>query len=256
MKFTTRFFAAFILFGLGVVQPATAAEEAKSLHAQPWSWQGPFGKFDQQQLQRGFQIYKEVCSACHSMNYLYYRNLSDLGYSAAQIKVIASEYELIDGVDDAGEPFTRTAVASDRFVAPFANDQAARASNGGALPPDLTLMADARAQGSDYIYALIAGYEEAPAGLELSPGQYYNSFFPGGAIAMAPPLAAGQVSYADGSPETIDQYSRDIAAFLTWAAEPNLEQRKRLGFQVMIVLFLFLLLTIVVKQRVWRNIPH
>ncbi len=243
-------------YGLSSAEALAAEKEVAHPTAQNWSWQGPFGKFDQQQLQRGFQIYKEVCSACHGLQYLSYRNLGDLGYSKAQIKTIASEYEITDSVDDEGEPVTRPARPADRFVAPFANDQAARAANGGSLPPDLTLMAEARANGSNYIHALLVGYQEAPEGTLLNPGQYYNPFFPGSAIAMAPPLAEGQVSYADGSPETVDQYARDVTAFLTWAAEPNLETRKKTGFQVMIVLFMFLILTILVKRRTWRNVPH
>nr|WP_235911897.1 cytochrome c1 [Mesorhizobium xinjiangense] len=238
-----------------------------------WSFAGPFGTYDKGQLQRGFKIYKEVCSACHSMNLVPFRALEDLGYSEAQVKTIAAEYMVTDGPDDNGDMFERAAIPSDHFPAPFANPQAAAAANGGAAPPDFSLIAKARAVergfptfvfdiftqyaegGPDYIHALLIGYdEEPPEGMQIPTGTYYNPHFIGGkSLAMAPPLSEGIVTYDDGSPETVDQYASDVAAFLMWAAEPHMEERKKTGFRVMVFLILFAGLVYMTKRKVWAD---
>ncbi len=244
----------------------------KELH---WSFGGPFGHWDIGQLQRGLKIYTEVCAACHSMQLLSYRNLTDLGYSEDQVKAYAAEYEVTDGPNEEGEMFDRPARPSDRFVSPFANEKAARASNNGAFPPDMTLLAKARApergfptfifdiftayaeNGPDYLYSLLTGYQDAPAGTKLEEGTHYNPYFIGGkALAMANPLSDELVSYDDGTPETVDQYAKDISAFLMWTAEPTLVSRKAMGFKVMAFLFLFAGLLFYTKKKVWSDIAH
>lgn len=242
--------------------------------AQKWSFAGPFGKFDRGQLQRGFKVYKEVCATCHSMNYLAFRNLAEPGgpgYTPAQAAAVAAEYKIKDGPNDAGEMFERPGRPADRFPAPFPNEQAARAANGGAFPPDMSLIAKARTyergfpwflidivtqyqeQGPDYIVALMTGYEDAPKGFALPAGTTYNKYFPGHAIGMPKPINDGQVTYEDGSPQTVEQYSKDVTAFLMWAAEPHMEARKRIGFQVMIFLILLSGLLYFTKKKVWAS---
>lgn len=240
-----------------------------------WSFAGPFGKYDKGQLQRGLKIYKEVCAACHSMNLVSFRTLEDLGYSDAQVKTFASEYEVQDGPNDSGDMFNRKAVPSDHFPSPFPNTQAAAAANGGAAPPDFSLIAKARGVtrgfplfvadiftqyqegGPDYIYSLLTGYQEPPQGVEVPTGTHFNPYFGSAvALAMAPPLSDGQVTYDDGSPQTLDQYAKDISAFLMWAAEPHLEDRKRMGFMVMIFLAIFTILVYLTKKSVYANKEH
>ncbi|MCA0276903.1 MAG: cytochrome c1 [Proteobacteria bacterium] len=272
---------------VGTAGAAVAAEEANHA-AEPthfpihkpkemdWTFAGPFGSFDKAQLQRGLKIYKEVCSACHSMNLVAFRTLEDLGYSEAQVKAFAAEYEVQDGPNGDGEMFTRKALPGDHFPSPFPNSAAAAAANNGAAPPDFSLIAKARgvergfptfvfdiftmyaSNGPDYIHALLTGYDEQPpAGMEIAEGTHYNPFFIGGkSLAMAKPLSDGQVTYEDGSPETVEQYSRDVAAFLMWAAEPHLVARKQTGFAVMIFLVLFAGLVYATKRRVWANVAH
>ncbi len=241
-----------------------------------WSFAGPFGTYDKGQLQRGFKIYKEVCAACHSMNLVPFRALEALGYSEAQVKAVAAEYTVEDGPDGNGDMFERAAIPSDHFPSPFPNAEAAAAANGGAAPPDFSLIAKARAvergfptfifdiftqyaeSGPDYIHALLTGYDETPPeGMEIPEGTYYNPYFIAGkSLAMAPPLSEGIVTYEDGTPETVDQYSRDVAAFLMWAAEPHLEERKKMGFRVMVFLILFAGLVYLTKRKVWSEVAH
>jgi ubiquinol-cytochrome c reductase cytochrome c1 subunit len=241
-----------------------------------WSFAGPFGHYDKQQLQRGLKIYKEVCSACHSMHLVPFRSLEELGYSEAQVKAFASEYEVQDGPNAEGEMFTRKALPSDYFPSPFPNVQAAAAANNGAAPPDFSLIAKAREVergfprfvfdiftqyqegGPDYIHALLTGFnEKPPEGMKIPEGSHYNPYFIAAkSLAMAPPLQDGQVTYDDGSPQTLAQYSQDISAFLMWAAEPHLEERKKTGFRVMIFLILFAGLIYVAKRRIWADIEH
>lgn len=221
---------------------------------QTWSFSGAFGTFDRGELQRGFQVYEEVCASCHSLNFISFRNLVNLGFDENEIKAIASEYEVKDGPNDDGEMYMRRAVAADRFPAPYTNDNAARASNNGALPPDLSLMVDARVGGADYIFALLSGYHEVPAGKEIGEGMYYNAYYPGQQIAMPSPLVNDGVEYGDGTRATLTQQARDVSAFLAWATEPNLEQRKRTG--VMVVLFLIVMtgLFYYSKKKIWSDV--
>jgi len=255
-----------------VALPASAAEQEAPPKLK-WSFAGPFGKYDEAQLQRGFKIYKEVCSACHSIQMLAFRNLADRGgpgFSEEQAAAVASEYKIKD-LDDRGEPTDRAGRPADTFPPPFANELAAKAANGGTAPPDMSTLAKARTyqrgfpwfvfdmftqyqeQGPDYIAALLKGYEEPPKDFKLPSGTHYNKYFPGHTIAMPPPLQAGQVTYDDGAPQTMDQYSRDISAFLMWVAEPHLVQRKRIGFQVMIFLIVLAGLMYFTKKKVWSE---
>ncbi|RFC62461.1 cytochrome c1 [Fulvimarina endophytica] len=274
--------------GVVAVEEEHAAEAAEEGHAETphyplkkpeevdWSFDGPFGTWDLAQLQRGFQVYREVCSACHSMNFVAFRNLEALGYSEDQISSLAGEYTVQDGPDDTGEMFERPAVGSDYLPAPYPNPQAAAASNNGAVPPDLSLIAKARAvergfptfvfdiftqyaeAGPDYIHALLTGYgEEPPAGVQVMDGTYYNPYFiSSAALAMPQPIYEDQVTYSDGAPQTVEQYSRDVTAFLMWAAEPHMTERKATGFVTMIFLIVFAVLLFLVKRRVWASTPH
>ncbi len=227
-------------------------------------------------MQRGLKVYKEVCAACHSMKLVAFRTLEDLGYSEAQVKALAAEYTINDGPNDAGDMFDRPGIPSDYFPAPFPNDQAAAAANGGAAPPDMSLLAKARgvergfprfvfdiftqyAQGGpDYIHSLLTGYDEQPpAGMEIPEGTHYNPYFIAGvSLKMPNPLSDDQVTYDDGAPQTIDQYSRDVSAFLMWAAEPHLEARKKTGFRVLVFLLLFGALVYLTKRKVWAGVAH
>lgn len=244
-----------------------------------WSFAGVFGTYDRGQLQRGFQVYREVCASCHGLKYVAFRTLADEdgpGFTEAQVAALAAEYQIQDGPNTDGDMFERPGRPSDRFPSPFPNDQAAAVANGGAVPPDLSLIAKARSAprgplntvldfftqyqeaGPDYIHALLTGYDqEPPHGIVIPDGVYYNPYFLGGpALAMPPPLSDGVVTYADGSPETIDQYSRDVSAFLMWSAEPHLMARKRLGFSVMVFLLVFATLMYLTKRRVWAAVAH
>ena len=252
--------------------PHYPLEHPKHAH---WSFAGPFGHWDIGQLQRGLQIYKEVCSACHSMSLVSFRDLEELGYSPEQVKAFAAEYTVTDGPNAEGDMFERPAVGSDKFPSPFPNTEAAAAANNGAAPPDFSLLAKARApergfptfifdiftlyaeNGPDYIYSLLTGYQDPPAGVEVPDTAHYNPYFIAGpALAMAAPLSDGVVTYEDGSPETVDQYAHDVAAFMMWAAEPKLVERKALGFKVMIFLSIFAILLYLSKKAVWAGLKE
>jgi ubiquinol-cytochrome c reductase cytochrome b/c1 subunit len=257
---------------------AVCAQESEAPPEQHWSFAGPFGLYDTAQLQRGFKIYREVCSNCHSLKLLAFRNLADAGgpsFTEAQAAAIAATFQVTAGPNDQGEMFQRPGKISDRFPPPFANDQAARNANGGALPPDMSDLAKARTyergfpwfiidaftqyqeEGPDYIHGILNGYEDPPpAGVTLPPGAQYNKYFPGHAIGMPKPLSDGQVEYTDGTPTTVDQYGRDVAAFLAWASEPKLDERKRLGFQVFIFLIVLTGLLYFTKKKVWHDVLH
>ena len=224
------------------------------LPKQDWSFQGIFGTYDRGEAQRGLQVYKEVCAGCHGLSLIHYRNLSDLGYTEDQIKAFASEYEVQDGPDNEGEMFMRPAKPSDRFVNPFPNDNAARAGNNGSLPPDLSLIAEARIGGSDYLYNLMVGYVDPPAGVEVADGMSYNAFFAGHQIAMPPPLSDEGVEYEDGTKATVAQMARDVTTFLTWASEPNMEERKGMGIKVLLFLIVFTGMIIAVKKKIWSDV--
>jgi len=246
-----------ILFGLTLVtiSDADAAGDALEPPDHEWSHTGVFGTFDRAELQRGFQVFQEVCASCHSLNYIAFRNLIEIGFSEDQVKAIASEYEVEDGPDGEGEMFMRSARPSDYFPAPFANSQAARSANGGSLPPDLSLMVKARDGGLDYLYGILVGYEEEPPdGFELAEGMSYNHYFPGHQIAMPEPLYEDAVEYSDGTEASIDQLAHDVSVFLAWTAEPELEIRKQTGLKVLIFLAVFTALIYIIKRRVWAKL--
>ena len=220
-----------------------------------FSWEGVFGSYDKATLKRGWQVFHDVCSNCHSMRLVSYRNLADLGFNADEIKTFAAEKEVQDGPNDEGQMFMRPARASDRFVPPFANEKAAQAANGGALPPDLSLMAKARGNGPYYVYSLLLGYEdEAPADHPIPEGKMYNHYFPGNAISMPPPIMDDAVAYADGTKASKEQIAKDIVTFLNWAAEPELDARKSMGVKVMIFLAVLTALLYALKRQIWKDI--
>lgn len=245
-----------ILFAAVVFAAPAMANEGMEYPKVDWHQSGPFGTFDRAQLQRGFQVYKQVCAACHSMKQLSYRNLEALGYDEGQIKAIASEYMVSDGPNDQGEMFERAARPSDKFKSPFANEQAARAANGGALPKDLSLMVKARHGREDYVHALLTGYVEPPEGFNVPEGMHYNQYFEGHLIGMPAPLVEGAVSYADGTEASVDQMAKDVATFLAWAAEPEMETRKKMGMQVILFLAVFSVVMYLAKKEVWKSIKH
>ncbi|MDC0139257.1 cytochrome c1 [Hyphomicrobiales bacterium] len=254
-----------------------AGEGVSKVKEQDWTFSGVFGYYDRGELQRGFQVYKEVCSSCHSMKYVYYRNLSEPGgpgFSVDEAKAIAAEFTVVDGPDASGDMFERNAVPSDKFVSPYDNDAMARMSNGGALPPDLSLIAKARStergfplwiidlftgyqeQGVDYVYALLNGYKDMPSDFPLQDGMNYNKYYPGNQIAMYNPLSSDIVEYADGTEATVENMSKDVATFLMWTAEPKLEARKKMGFKVIIFLSLLAGLLYFSKKKIWARLDH
>lgn len=239
---------------LGLAAAPVAAVEGVEVPKQQWSFQGLFGTFDRGALHRGFQVYNEVCSACHGLSLLSYRNLQDIGFTEDQVKAIAAQKTVTDGPDDQGEMYERPAIPSDRFVSPFPNDEAARAANGGALPPDLSLVAESREGGVDYLYGLLVGYEEPPQGVEPPAGMYYNAYFPGHLIAMPPPLSEDLVQFADGTPATVEQMAHDVSTFLAWAAEPNLEVRKQTGVKTILFLIVLTGLLYASKRKIWQQV--
>jgi ubiquinol-cytochrome c reductase cytochrome c1 subunit len=239
-----------LLLGLGAAQ---AAEEAP-LPKEKWSFEGMFGTFDRAALQRGFQVYQEVCSACHGVYQLYYRDLAALGYSEEQIQAIASEKQVTDGPNDEGEMFQRQARASDKFVKPFPNEQAARAANNGAYPPDLSMIVKAREGGPDYVYGILTGYKDPPPDFKLGEGMQYNEHFPGHQIAMPKPLNDGAVTFADNTPNTVPQMAHDVTTFLAWASEPTLEQRHRTGIKTLMFLVVGAVLFYFFKRKIWADV--
>jgi ubiquinol-cytochrome c reductase cytochrome c1 subunit len=236
------------------VSGALASSSALKPKQVIWPFEGVLGMVDRQAAQRGAQVYLEVCSACHGLNRVYYRNLRDLGFSDAEIKELAKNKNVIDGPNDAGEMFERPAIISDRFVSPYANEQAARAANNGAYPLDLSLIIKAREDGANYVYSLLTGYQEAPDNITLLPGLYYNPYFEGGQIGMPAPLSDNQVTYVDGTNANVEQMARDVVVFLQWAAEPEMEHRKSLGLKAMLYLSIFTIFFYIAQKVVWRNV--
>lgn len=266
-----------------IAGPALSATHPKEPKAVTWGFEGPFGKFDQAQLQRGYKVYREVCSACHSMNLVYFRTLGEKGgpfydpkypnpNDNPYVKALAADIQVPDLDSETGDAIQRPAVPADKFPSPFPNEPAARASNGGALPPDLSVITKARSGGPRYIYSLLTGYVNPPAGLNVPAGMHYNPYMagdvtaswtgdhkhvpPGGFLAMPPQLAPDKVTFDDGTKSTIDQQAKDVTAFLTWAAEPKMMERKQFGFGAMIYLFLFSILLWFSYRRIWRNVAH
>lgn len=282
MKLKLALFAAALSGAMALGAPASAAESGghAEVHKQSWSFAGVFGHYDQAQLQRGFKVFREVCSNCHSANLLAFRTLADAGgpqFSEAQVKELAAQYKVKELSDKSGDIEERDARPSDRWPAPFPNEIKAREAMGGALPPDFSVLAKARTyhrpfplflidalpgfsyqeHGPDYIVALLNGYrDEPPAGQKLDAGQSWNDIMPGNRIGMAKPLADGQVDYTDGTPATAEQYSKDVAAFMMWLAEPKLEDRKRTGFRVVIFLAVLAGLLYASKKRIWAKVQH
>ena len=264
----------------GPALSATTQQEPRDVH---WSFEGPFGKFDKAQLQRGYKVYREVCAACHSMNLMYLRNLGQKGgpfydpkYANPNenpyVKALAKDLQIKDIDQDTGDNITRAGGSADRFPAPFPNEPAARGANGGALPPDLSVIAKAREGGPAYVYSLLTGFRSPPAGMTVPAGKYYNPYMPGdmssfwagpkdrvpegGFISMPPPLAPGKVTFDDKSPSTVNQQAKDVSAFLAWAAEPKMEERKQFGLGAMIYLLIFAGLLYASYKKIWKNVAH
>lgn len=263
--------------------PALAAGEAKHPRSGGFSFEGPFGSFDRNQLQRGYKVYREVCASCHGMDLMYFRTLAEPGgpfYDSHQaspaenrwVKALAAEVQIADIDTETGEPIMRDGTAADRFPNPYPNATAAAAANGGAAPPDLSVMAKARHDGANYIYSLLTGYAAVPQGLQIRPGQYYNEYMagdltpfmpegtehvpPGGFIAMPNPLSDGQVTYDDDTVASVDQMSKDVAAYIAWASDPKQVQRKQTGIGVLIFLFIFAGVTYLSYRRIWKGMAH
>ena len=242
-----------ILFNTQKVFAASSSELLKV----DWSFKSFFGKYDRASLQRGYQVYNEVCASCHSLKYLSYRNLAEKGgpeFSEAEAKAIAANFEVTDGPDSTGEMFTRPARLSDKFVKPYANEEEAKSVNGGAYPPDMSVLVKARSGGANYIYSLLLGYEDPPADVKLDEGVYYNKYMYGNKIKMAAPLSDGLIEYSDGTKATTEQMSKDVVSFLMWTAEPHLEQRHKFGFRVIIYLIILSVLVYFSMKKIWSRI--
>ena len=253
-NFLRIFLITSLVFGLSV--KSNSAEKIEYLTTD-WSFKGLFGKFDRGALQRGYQVYTEVCSSCHSMKYLSYRNLAEKGgpeFSIAEAKAIAASFEVTDGPNDDGEMFTRPGKLSDKFVMPYDNVKAAQAANGGAYPPDMSVLVKARGGGVDYIYSLLQGYEDPPVGMSLDDGVYYNKYMYGNKIKMANQLSDGLVEYGDGTTASIEQMSKDVTTFLMWAAEPHLESRHQMGFKAIVYLIILTILVYFSMKKIWSRI--
>ncbi|MEM7022266.1 MAG: cytochrome c1 [Pseudomonadota bacterium] len=238
---------------LGGTAALEAAEQVTPIQ-RSWTHDGLFGTFDRSAAQRGFQVYREVCAGCHGLEYVAFRNLQQLGFTEDEVGALASEYLIVDGPNDEGEMFEREGRPADRFPPPYENDEMGRFLNGGALPPDLSLITKARADGTNYLFSLLMGYEEPPPGEEGLEGLYYNAYFPNHWIAMPPPLFDDAVEYADGSSASMEQMSSDLAVFLTWAAEPTLEERKQMGLKVMLFLIILTALLYATKRKIWADV--
>ena len=255
MKKIFKLFSIIILLSLNSYS-AISAEKVEYLKTD-WSFKGLFGKFDRASLQRGYQVYTEVCAACHSMKYLSYRNLSEKGgpeFSVAQAKAIAASFEVTDGPNSDGEMFTRPGKLSDKFVMPYENVKAAEAANGGAYPPDMSVLVKARGGGVDYIYSLLQGYEEAPSGMTLDDGVHYNKYMYGNKIKMSAPLSDGIIEYSDGTNASVEQMSKDVTTFLMWAAEPSLEARHQMGFKAIVYFIILTILVYFSMKKIWSRV--
>ena len=256
MKNITKLICFIFLSSILLSQNILAGEK-KELLTSDWSFKGYFGKFDRAALQRGYQVYTEVCASCHSMKYLSYRNLSEKGgpeFSEEQAKAIASNFEVTDGPNNDGDMFTRSAKLSDKFVQPYRNDKEAMASNGGAYPPDMSVLVKARSGGADYVYSLLLGYEDPPSGATLDDGVYYNKYMYGNNIKMPKPLMDGQVEYNDGTEATEQQMAKDVVTFLAWSAEPHLEARHKIGFKAIIYLIIITILVYFSMKKIWSRV--
>ena len=255
MKNFLRIVSLILLF-VGGLNNSIAAEKIEYLKTD-WSFKGLFGKFDRGSLQRGYQVYTEVCASCHSMKYVSYRNLAEKGgpeFTEQQAKAIAASFEVTDGPNSDGEMFIRPGKLSDKFVMPYENVKAAQAANGGAYPPDMSVLFKARSGGADYIYSLLQGYQDSPTGIALDDGVHYNKYMYGNKIKMANPLSDGLVEYADGTEASVEQMSKDVTTFLMWAAEPHLEARHQMGFKAILYLIILTILVYFSMKRIWSRI--
>ena len=256
IRFNSKRLIFVILSTLIFIKPLFSAESIDPIKVN-WSFKELTGKFDRASLQRGFQVYKEVCASCHSMQYLSYRNLGEPGgpeFTQEEVKAIAASVEIEDGPDSQGEMFTRTGKPSDKFKSPYPNVEASTVANGGAYPPDMSVLVKARPGGADYMYSVLMGYEEPPAGMKLDDGVYYNKYMIGQKIKMASPLLEGIVEYSDGTKASVDQMAKDVTTFLAWAAEPELEVRHKLGIKVIIYLLLLTILVYLSMKKIWSRI--
>lgn len=248
----------FLFFLVSLFLPTMALSAGGSdvpLKQMAWSFDGPLGTVDKVAAQRGFQVYREVCSGCHSLERVAFRTLTEIGFSAEEVKSLAAEYTVEDGPNDEGEMFDRPARPSDYFPAPYPNEQAARSVNNGAYPPNLSLIVKARPDGANYVYSLLTGYgETVPEHVQLGDGQHYNPYMPGGKIAMAAPLMEDAVEYQDGTQATVEQMSKDVTHFLQWTASPEMEMRKRMGLKVIAFLFIFSILCYIAMKRIWADV--
>ena len=249
-----------ILFSISIILfiplKINSAEKVELMKTD-WSFKGPLGKFDRASLQRGYQVYTEVCAACHSMKYLSYRNLMEKGgpeFSEVQAKAIAASFDVTDGPNADGEMFSRSARLSDKFPMPYPNDKAAQAANGGAYPPDMSVLAKARKGGVDYLYSVLLGYEDPPQGVNLDEGVYYNKFMYGNKIKMPKPLEDDLIEYGDGTPATEEQMAKDVVTFLMWSAEPHLEARHKMGFRAIIYLTILTILVYFSMKKIWSRV--
>ena len=257
MKKLLKIYLTTIFLTLSIQNITYSAGENHPLLKQDWSFKSFFGTFDRASLQRGYQVYTEVCASCHSMKYLTYRNLAEKGgpeFSEAEAKAIAASFEVTDGPDSTGEMFVRPAKLSDKFVMPYANEQEAKAANGGAYPPDMSVLVKARKGGADYIYSLLLGYSEPPEGVELDDGVYYNKYMYGNKIKMPAPLSDDLIEYTDGTKATAEQMSKDVTNFLMWSAEPHLEQRHKTGFRVIAYLIILTVLVYFTMKKIWSRV--
>ena len=255
MKKITSIFI--LILSLLFFQNHSISAETPKLLKTDWTFKGLFGKYDRASLQRGYQVYTEVCAACHSMQYLSYRNLAEPGgpeFTEDEAKFIAASFEVLDGPNSDGEMFTRPAKLSDKFVMPYENVEASKAANGGAYPPDMSVLAKARKGGADYIYSLLLGYDEPPADIKLDDGVYYNKYMYGNKIKMSAPLSDGIIEYSDGTEATQEQMAKDITTFLMWSAEPHLETRHKTGFRVIVYLIILSILVYLTMKKIWSRV--
>jgi ubiquinol-cytochrome c reductase cytochrome c1 subunit len=247
----------YLIFLITLASYSVNAAEKNKLLKVNWSFKGLFGKFDRGSLQRGYQVYTEVCASCHSLKYVSYRNLSEKGgpeFSQEQVKAIAANFEVIDGPNSDGEMFTRPAKLSDKFVMPYENEKAAQAANGGAYPPDMSVLVKARSGGVDYVYSVLLGYEEPPSGITMDDGVYYNKYMYGNNIKMPKPLSDDLIEYSDGTPATEEQMAKDVVTFLMWTAEPHLEARHKMGFRAIIYLIILTTLVYFSMKKIWSRV--
>jgi len=245
-----------IILSLSIQLKINSAEKVELMKTD-WTFKGLLGKFDRASLQRGYQVYTEVCAACHSMKYISYRNLMEKGgpeFSEAQVKAIAARFDVTDGPNADGEMFSRPARLSDKFPMPYPNEKAAQAANGGAYPPDMSVLAKARKGGVDYLYSVLLGYEDPPAGVTLDEGVYYNKFMYGNKIKMPKVLEDDLIEYSDGTPVTEEQMAKDVVTFLMWSAEPHLETRHKMGFRAIIYLIILTVLVYFSMKKIWSRI--